>query len=189
MKSKTIVLTLILLIIPFFSAFGSLVSTVNIDTPHELDITWYWDETVPSTDTPLLSNWSSTVDLEVHSTNDSDWFVGFLTITGSYEFSYILTDSVTGEETIYIQFLPIWVPTLIMFSTDQYGVLADSYVTTLNSIYHFYFYRSPIFSESVIRLTATVVPIPGGLGLMSLGLILLGIKKLTFCKFNIFLIY
>ena len=162
MKRRTLGLILILFVMTVSPAFGSLVSTVNIDTAQELDVTWHWDETVPSTDTPFLYNWPDSVELQLYPTNDPDGFIG-----GCIIIEYV-HDPLIGSE------IPHWYVNLIMaFTSDQYGTLADSYSTTSNATYHLYFYRSPIPSESVISLTASTVPIPGGLGLMSFGFILL----------------
>ena len=156
----------------FFLTFGlqnssaGLVSTINDDTLNQLDVTWYWDETVPSEDEPILSNWSDDISLQFYSASDPNDFIGGVNITEYFP----------NDRTIYASQQVILISP---FKSDQYGILTDVYTSTSNANYHFLFDRNPNCSESIIKLTATAVPIPGVLWLLGSGIFsLVALKRI-----------
>ncbi|MFH1146263.1 MAG: VPLPA-CTERM sorting domain-containing protein [Pseudomonadota bacterium] len=155
--AKTTGYALITLLLLVGSANASLISTVNTDTNHQMDVSWYWDENGAANDTPALTNWGETVKLE---------FRNWLVFPGDVAYS-------TGQLSIFPFGSPLChLAAIGPIHENRYGIIADFDIVTSNSTYHFLYDRHADPAESGIRLTCTrpsAVPIPGSIWLLVSG--------------------
>ncbi len=157
-KQITYKASLVILLMSVLSDVNAaLVSTIHTDAANQLNITWVWDENVPSNDAPVLTNWSGDISLQFNNTSVANEFIGGLSITEYSE------NNIT----------PVFMGVVLIppFDATQYGTILDFNTIATNASYNFVYIKDINPAESVIHLTATTVPLPGAIVMLVSGLL------------------